>query len=499
MAPAPLRRLTRQQYHQSVVDLFEKLAWTQTPAWRFPGEETAGPFLTNVRASVSPLDVDVAVVAAEEVATRAVAEAPALLGCGEAPAEACVKTSVAELAARAWRRPLVEAERTSLDALVGRAFASGGWQAGLRVGLTAVLASPSFLSIVEHGRADAPLKLTGHEVAARLALLLRGGLPDDELTMAAADGRLDTAEGIAEQTWRLLKAPRARGQLATFHLQWLGMGGLDSLEKDTRRYPFFGDDARTAMRDELEGFVDAVIRRSDGKLETLFSAPFAFVRAPLHRVYGVTAPAPGQSVGLSPKERAGLLTHPAFLATHASPRLSSPTHRGLVLLRNVMCIQLGDPPPGVDVTPIPAGKPGQASRRAMVEQHAANPGCRGCHSMMDPLGLTFEHYDAVGVYRTEDLDDGTTIDASATVQVGDPVLDGPTADAVELSKRLGRSETVQRCAVTQWYRFATGRLETDADQAELDALSKRFIASGGQVPDLIVALTTSDAFRSRAP
>lgn len=490
VAPAPLRRLTRAQYHQSVVDLFAAVELTETPAWRFPGEETAGPFLTQVRTPVSPLEVDVSIVAAEELAARVTPQAAKLFGC-EPLTDTCSRDGLAALAARAWRRPITARERSGIEALVE----SGG----VELAITGILSSVSFLSIVERGRADAAAKLTGHEVAARLALLLRGGLPDSALNAAAEDGRLDTAEGIAEQAWRLLKEDRARKQLAAFHQQWLGLGGLQSLEKDPSRYPFFGTDARTAMQDELEGFVDAVVRRSDGRLETLFSAPFAFVRAPLHKVYGVREPQPGASVGLDPEQRAGILTHPAFLAVHASPRLSSPTHRGLVLVRNLMCLDLGDPPPGLEIMPTPAAKPGQLSRRAIVEQHAANPSCRGCHMMMDPLGLAFEHYDAVGVWRAKDIDDGSVIDASATVELGDPVLDGPTKDAVELSKRLGRSELVLRCAAKQWYRFALGRLETDADLPELLKLEQRLIASKGQVPDLIVALTTSDAFRSRAP
>src|SRR5437763_514898 len=90
-----------------------------------------------------------------------------------------------------------------------------------------------------------------------LDLFAEQGLPDAELTAAAADGRLDTADGIAEQTWRLLKEPAARQQLLSFHQQWLGLGGLLAIEKDSRRYPLFSPDMRVAMRDELEGFVDA--------------------------------------------------------------------------------------------------------------------------------------------------------------------------------------------------------------------------------------------------
>ncbi|MCA2978586.1 MAG: DUF1592 domain-containing protein [Myxococcaceae bacterium] len=507
--PAPLRRLTRQQHHRSVLALFPTHGLTDTPGLRFPADETAGPFLTNVRQPVAPLQVDLYAAAAADLAARVTA-APAdverlVAGCNRFRGdEFCGTTALHRLARRAWRRPLDEAEQAALTSLYQQGAAGGGGlRGGLALGIEALLSSPSFLYLVEPGEptSGGRLELTGFALASRLSFFLWNEGPDDALLDAAERGELDTAEGLAAQAWRLLKDERAAPQLGRFHLEWLGLGGLDTLEKDTRRYPFFTQETRDALKAETLDFVDTVLRRSDGRLETLLSAPFTLAREPALRVYGVDPPmrfTPGLPVGLDPAQRAGLLTQPAWLAAQANPATTSPVHRGLFVVTNLLCIPLGSPPPGVDVTPIGVDPTGQKTRRQLVERHTSDPACAGCHRLIDPIGLVFERYDAVGAWRTADLDDRQPIDTRVTITTGSD-LDGPVDDPVTLVRKLARSQRVKDCAVRQWYRFALGRQETAEDEVELATLTARFRASDGHVPDLLVALVTSDAFRTRLP
>jgi hypothetical protein len=507
--PAPLRRLTRQQYHASVLALFPGHGWTDTPGLRFPADETAGPFLTNVRQAVSPLQVDLYATAAHDLAARATATPTdvgrLVEGCNRFRGdEFCGTDALHQLARRAWRRPLDDGERAALSALYREGAANGGGLAGgLALGLEAILSSPSFLYLVEPGEpmAGGRLRLTGAGVATRLSFFLWNQGPDDTLLDAAERGELDTAEGVAAQAWRLLKDARATPQLGRFHLEWLGLGGLDTLEKDSRRYPFFTQATRDALKAETLDYVDTVIRRSDGRLETLLSAPFTLAQEPSLRVYGIDPPtrfAPGLPVGLDPTQRAGLLTQPAWLSAQANPATTSPVHRGLFVVTNLLCVPLGSPPPGVDITPIGVDPSGQKTRRQLVEQHTSDPACAGCHRLIDPIGLVFERYDAVGAWRTVDLDDRQPIDTRVTVTTGSD-LDGPVDDPVTLVKKLAKSPRVHECAARQWYRFAFGRQETMEDEVELEKLASRFQASGGNIPDLIIALVTSDAFRTRLP
>ncbi|MDP3504256.1 MAG: DUF1592 domain-containing protein [Myxococcales bacterium] len=504
--PAPLRRLTREQYQRSVLALLPTLGVKETPAQRFPADETAGPFLTNVSQPVAPLQVDLFTTAAQDLAALATADVNALVaGCNRLEGdEFCGTATLHTLARRAWRRPLDEAEKAGLTALYRQGAANGrGLKRGLALGLEVILSSPSFLYLVEPGTPlpDGRLALTGSAMATRLSFFLWNEGPDDVLLDAAERGELASAEGVAAQAWRMLRDERATAQLGRFHLEWLGLGGLDALEKDSRRYPFFAPATRTALKAETVAFVDTVIRRGDGRLETLLSAPFTLAQEPSLRVYGIDPPAgfvPGLPTGLDPAQRGGLLTQPAWLATQANAKTTSPVHRGLFVVTNLLCVQLGSPPAGVDLTPIGVDPTGQRSRRQLVEQHTSNPQCAGCHRLIDPIGLVFERYDAVGAWRTNDLDDRLPIDTRVVVTTGSDI-DGPVDDPMTLVRRLAKSSRVHDCAVRQWYRFALGRTETSDDEPELERLSTRFRASTGNVPDLLIALVTSDAFRMRKP
>jgi hypothetical protein len=493
LVDAPLRRLTRAQYHHAIVELFSPLGFSDSPAARFPADERMGPFATNVSTLPTRLDVELAFAAAESVATKAASQAEKLTGCQPLTAR-CSQRALQRLARRAWRRPLTEAERAGLDAL----FEARDVREGFTLALTAVLASPNFLHMVENGRAEGRrVQLTGFEIAARLGLFLRGGLPDDALLDAAERGELDTPEGIAAHTWRLLRDDRSTASLTAFHLQWLGLEGAP--EKSPQRYPTWSEAVHQATVSETSLFVDTVIRRSDGRFETLLTAPFTFLPDSVERIYGLRPTPPNVMVGLDPQRRGGLLTQPLFLAKHAQPKWSSPVQRGVVVMRDVLCVPLGAPPSNVNLEPIGVDATGQLTRRKLVEQHSNDPRCAGCHRVMDPLGLAFEHYDAVGAWRDVDLDDSAAIDSRVTLSLADPELDGPVQSATELTRRIAASKAARSCYVTQWYRFAMGRTEGPRDQPELAALQRRFLETDGAIPDLLVAITTSDAFRSRAP
>src|SRR6187455_3176545 len=105
---------------------------------------------------------------------------------------------------------------------------------------------------------------------------------------------------------------------------------------------------------------------------------------------------------------------------------------------------------------------------------------------MDPLGFGFEAYDGIGRFRNSD--GGRAVDASGEL-TGTSDADGPFQGARELAQRLAGSRDVRDCAATQWYRFASGRLEGAGDACSLRALRAAFEATGGDVRELLVALT----------
>src|SRR4029078_11865654 len=186
---------------------------------------------------------------------------------------------------------------------------------------------------------------------------------------------------------------------------------------------------------ELAMFTDYVMRKGDGLMKTLFTSNLAFPQGGLFSIYGVTQPS-GSTVGppvtLDATQRAGILTQAAFLTRWAHGNQTSPVHRGKLIRLNVMCGYV--PPPPVNTTPPPPAPSASTSTRERFAQHDADPNCGGCHQLMDPIGLGFETFDAIGAFRT--MDGLGPVDATGNIISGGADLDGTFNGPVELATRL---------------------------------------------------------------
>jgi hypothetical protein len=217
------------------------------------------------------------------------------------------------------------------------------------------------------------------------------------------------------------------------------------------------------------------------------------VNADLAKFYGLSGPSGKafEKVRLDPTQRAGILTLGSLLTINAHSNQTSPVHRGKLVRERFLCDQMPPPPPNVMITP-PEPDPTSTARERFA-QHSSDPACGGCHSLMDPLGFGFENYDAIGRFRT--AENGKTIDPSGTITQSD--IDGTFGGVVDLAKKLTGSQDVQNCYVTQWFRFAFGRGETSADACTLSTVGAKFAAKQGNIKELLVAFTQSDAFLYR--
>ena len=119
--------------------------------------------------------------------------------------------------------------------------------------------------------------------------------------------------------------------------------------------------------------------------------------------------------------------------------------------------------------------------------------CGGCHVLIDPIGLAFENFDAVGAYRISEND--LPVDATGEIVDGPPELAGTFVGAVELGRKLADSRAAADCLANQWFRFALGRMEAVDDACSLKAIRAGFDASGRNLRELIVNIVKSDAFR----
>ena len=492
----PLRRLTRSQYKHAIRDLLG-IAAPQVEG--FPPDEKVGPFDANALAPAAELTIDKYKAAAEELAATAVADKlDVVLPCdpvadGEGQ---CAKDFIQAFGRKAFRRPLTENEADRAWELFGYGQSVGDFETGVRLIIQAILQSPHFLYHVELVGEDEVSPLSQFEVASRLSFFMWDSIPDDELLDAAEAGELATRGEVEEQARRMLDNNRARNGIFEFHRQWLAVDTIALLEKDETTFPGFSAELAASMDTEVELFSDYVLREDDGTLETLLTADYTLVDGNLAELYGVPGIGAGQTtyevVTIDDHPRSGLLTLPAVMSVHAHTNQTSPVFRGKFVRENLMCEPMPTPPPDVDNVP-PAVDP-DASAKDRYAQHNENPSCKACHALMDPLGFGFEAYDATGRHRT--MDGNLPVDDVGEI-VGGGDISGEFEGAAELGERLAESDVVRQCVADQWFRFATGRFESEADDCAREEIYVAFEDSGFNVADLIIAVAASDAMRWR--
>jgi hypothetical protein len=501
----PIRRMTRFEYNNTVRDL---LGDNTNPADVLPPEEEVAGFDNQAGAlTTSDLLVEQYVSVAEDISARAIGNMDALLdGCDPASqgSDACALSFIERWGQRAYRRPLEQEEIGRLKGVFDWATTDpdlGTFEDGIQVVIEVVLQSPSFLYRPEYG-SDTPVEgdvvpFTSWEMATKLSYMLWNTMPDDELFQAAANDALLTREQVAAQAARMLESDRAKDTIRNFHKQWLLLTQLENVTKDTSVYPAYNASLRPLWEQEIQAFIEHVILEGDGTLETLFAADYSFMNEELANFYGadVVEPVTGtefRQVQLDPARRAGLLTSAALMATHANVNQSSPVFRGKFVREQLMCNTLPLPPNDIVIEP-PELDPNKTTKE-QFEEIGADPNCASCHSLMNPIGFIFEHYDGVGQWR--DQQNGKNIDAVGEVVQTDDI-DGTYDGAIELAQALAESTQVQECVSSQWFRFAYNRSVTQIDGCSIEQLNERFAASNFNVRELLVALTQTNAFLYR--
>jgi len=501
----PIRRLTRFEYNNTVRDL---LGDNSNPADVLPPEEEVAGFNNQAGAlTTSDLLVEQYLKVAESVSARAIGNMDALMeGCDPASqgSDACALSFIERWGRRAYRRPLEQEEVDRLQDVFDWALTDpdlGTFEDGIQILIEVMLQSPSFIYRPEYG-SDTPVEgdvvpFTSWEMATKLSYMLWNTMPDDELFQAAENDVLLTGEEIAAQAARMLEDDRAKDTIRNFHKQWLLLTQLDSLTKDTSVYPAYNAGLRPLWEEEIQTFIEDVILRGDGSLETLLTADYSFMNEELANFYGddVLDPVTGtelQRVQLDPTRRAGFLTSAALMATHANLNQSSPVFRGKFVREQLMCNTLPLPPNDLVIEP-PELDPNKTTKE-QFEEIGADPSCASCHSLMNPIGFIFEHYDGVGQWR--DQQNGKDIDAvGEVVQTED--IDGTYDGAIELARALAGSTQVQECVSSQWFRFAYNRSVTPVDTCSIEQINERFAASNFNIRELLVALTQTNAFLYR--
>jgi hypothetical protein len=342
---------------------------------------------------------------------------------------ACASRIFANIAHRAFRRPVTDRDTAAPMAFFKQARAAGDFEKGIEGGLIAILASPKFLYRAEippqNVAAGSMYRINDLELASRLSFFLWSSIPDSELLAVAERGKLKDPAVLEQQVKRMLKQPQAKSLVSNFAFQWLKLRDMASFEPDPIIYPSFDARLRQAFTREMELFVGSVFQEDRSALD-LLKGDYTYVNERLALHYGIPNVRGDQfrRVTLTDPNRFGLLGKGAILMVTSYPNRTAPVLRGSFILENIAGTPPSPPPPNVEA--FKENKEGEKAKtiREIMEQHRANPSCNACHGVMDPLGFAFENYDSIGTWRTKDKYARTLIDSAGKLVDGTAV-NGP--------------------------------------------------------------------------
>ncbi|HET6581984.1 MAG TPA: DUF1588 domain-containing protein, partial [Nannocystaceae bacterium] len=270
--------------------------------------------------------------------------------------------------------------------------------------------------------------------------------------------------------------------------------GVATYDKDTVQFPAFDAELSAAMDEELSRYVRGVLFGDSPTLERLLTSTSTEVDPLMAAFFAVPAPAAGQWAPVDIDSRAGLLGRPALLAEHSTAGSTAPLFRGKLVRTQMLCAEIPPPPP--DAMAKAPEYPPDATERERTELLIEHLDCGVCHSLMNPIGLGFEPYDAIGALRTVDVD-GSPIDDLGEVISGPEGVSGEFHGILELQTKLSASEDVAACFVDQFYRFSFGLQKGEVLDCAIDPIAETFIAGGGDIQDLVLSFALSGAFRTR--
>ena len=414
-----------------------------------------------------------------------------------APAEArpCARRIIARLAREAYRRTPTDREVEDLLAFFDEGSA-GGFEAGVRMALEALLASPHFVLRLERAPVDASergYRLSDADLASRLSFFLWGAPPDDELQALADAGRL-TPDELDRQALRMLADPRSAALGRRFAAQWLRLQDMDKVRPDPNFFPNYDENLARAMRRETELFFAHLVQENRSLLD-LYRADYTFADERLARHYGIPGVAGRRfrRVPYPDDTRRGILGHGSVLVLTSLANRTSPVLRG----KWVMEVLLGTPPPPPppdipaleDTEDVRDGR--RLTTRERMEAHRANPSCSSCHRLIDPIGLALDNFDVTAKWRLRE--NGIPLDTRGEYYDGTPLASPrELVDAL-----LARPIPLVRTFTENLLAFAAGRRVEHFDQPTVRAVARAAAADDYRMASFIMGVVRSDAFQRK--
>ena len=458
-----LRRLTRREVENSLRDVFPVLgeAWRSTLSVDTVAE--SGFDNDNEQLLVSKQTARELADTAESVGSAVASNITQVLPCAStAPDASCAAQYLDGVGLRLLRHPLSDAERASYLAFFDTALTATGDFAQAVGWLTrGLIESPAFVYRREIGTPQGDVQqLDQYEIATELAYTFSGTAPSTELLGRAERGELTSPEALEATARELLASPRGRDVIQAFFDSYVGHPRVTSIAKElvTNFAPL-----REQMLEETRRFVEEVIVNRGGGTKELLTANITALTPQLAQFYGGDFPAPASDYAVVERpvgKGIGLLAQGAVLATLSQPDGSSPTKRGLWVYKRLLCNAVPPVPPNIPELDEP--QPGMRTTRQRYEEDHAQGSCQGCHSMWDPIGFGFEHFNEAGQYRPDE--GGLPIDTLSHVDDdGQRLFDFDGQE--DLMTQLALQPVVAHCLSSYVATFAFGEALTCAAES----------------------------------
>ncbi len=413
-----------------------------------------------------------------------------------------VRDGLGRLARRAFRRRVTAVE---LDGYVGIVKAELAvkekFRDAVKAGMLAILCSKSFLFISEGDASANRATLNDWELATRLSYLLWSTTPDEELSALAEKGTLHDKAELSRQVARMLKDGRAARFTDSFATQWLRLRKVGMFPPDKKIFPDYDAHLEKSMVGEPKAFFREVLQ-GGLTLREFLDSDWSMMNERMAQFYGLPEaglPRDGfQRVSL-PKDskRGGLLTQAAILSLTSDGTRHRPVHRGVWLSESILGKAPPPPPPNVEPIPTSATNSAKATLRMKLESHIHDPNCAACHAKIDPLGLAFENYDAIGRWRTEEAVDG--VGANPKVNSSGTLPDGRAYQTPEEFKKLllADLDAFNAAFVEKLATYGLRRTVSFGDIDEMKAIAAAGKAKDYRLRDILEAFVTSELFAKR--
>ena len=417
----------------------------------------------------------------------------------DAAAPEVVAAHLQRFAERAWRRPVRTEELAEYLKSYNDERAAGEKMAdAYRVALQGVLTSRHFIYIVE-GDTVAREQLTDAELATRLSYLLWSSMPDDALFTVAKNGALK-GDGLKKEVERMLADGKASRFVDDFARQWLQLNRVGMFPPDKKLYPTYDAWLEESMRSEPVEFFREMFTKNL-PLDSFIDSQWTMANPRLCEFYGLPEPKSGifQRVSLKPEDRrGGLLTMGAVLGLTSDGTRHRPVHRGVLLSEVVLGKPPPQPPANVPAIEPPTAQSPKATLRDKLEAHRKDANCAACHAKIDPLGLAWDNYDAIGQWRTREkvpagVGEDPLINPSGTMPDGRTFKDANEFKRLLLEDR----DQVALAFIEHLCTYGLRRALTFDDQDDLKAIQAEAKKNGYRIKDIIRAVALSDLIRKR--